>query len=45
MTIGVTGNAMASDVDNFICSGAKAVLIKPVTKIRLTEELAKWGVK
>jgi hypothetical protein len=21
------------------------VLIKPVTKIRLTEELAKWGVK
>ena len=40
--IGITGNALPDDVADFIASGANEVLIKPITKGKLINQLLQY---
>lgn len=39
---GVTGNALPDDIDRFVQSGANEVVVKPLTRAKLLDALAKY---
>jgi CheY-like chemotaxis protein len=37
--IGITGNALQEDLDEFLSSGVNEILVKPITKAKLIDVL------